>query len=95
MKRTILFAGLSVLALGGCKSDDTASASGYQPYIPLSQFNPDAETNYYYGDGTVHLGAGDTLGREIFVNYLAQLHTEDGQREYFATVPENAERQEK
>jgi len=95
MKRTTVIAGLSMLAIAGCKSDDAASAGGYQPYIPLAQFHPDAETNYYYGDGTVHLGAGDTLGREIFVNYLAHLHTEDGQRDYFATVPEDAERQQK
>ena len=46
------------------------------PRVSLSQFR-DADETAYTGRGVVHLGAGDSLGREIFVHYLASLEVED------------------
>ncbi len=46
------------------------------PRVSLSQFR-DVDESTTSGRGRVHLGAGDSLGREIFVHYLASLEAED------------------
>lgn len=81
MKRmTLTIAGLTLLVAGGCSTTQSAHTS--KPEVAMTQFSPLTETNYD-GSGIFHLGAGDELGREIFVNYLASLHTPTD--EYYAT----------
>lgn len=81
MKRmTLTIAGLTLLFVGGCATTESTETS--MPEVALTQFSPATETSYD-GSGIFHLGAGDELGREIFVNYLASLHTPTD--EYYAT----------
>ena len=80
MKRSTLIAGLTLLAAGGCaapQSEDSATAP-----LALTQFRP-VDDVQYDGSGVFHLGAGDMLGREIFVNYLVYLHAD--QDRFYAT----------
>ncbi|MCZ6834280.1 MAG: hypothetical protein O7G85_00765 [Planctomycetota bacterium] len=87
MKRLTRIAGTVLLALGGCQSD---SSTAIDNHISLGQMNSEEDANYYTGTGVFHLGAGDALGQEIFVNYLAQLNLE--RDEYYATVQPDEER---
>ena len=77
---------LTILALGagvltGCATTEQhvyLPGDANNPRVSLSQFQSEDGAAY---TGMVHLGAGDSLGREIFVNYLASLPKKDnGQR---------------
>ncbi len=62
------------------------------PQLSLSMFRGADEASSV-GQGVVHLGAGDSLGREVFVHYLASLETEDtGERIVTAEADVPAER---
>ena len=84
MKRSLILAGLTVCLLTGCSS--SPMASGPQQPLALTQFSGKAQPEYS-GTGVVHLGSGDEIGREIYVNYLAYLHIDNG--EYYATGEED------
>jgi hypothetical protein len=77
---------LSAALFTGCATTEQhvhLPGDAANPRVSLSQFR-DTDDASYGGNGVVHLGAGDSLGREIFVHYLASLEPEDtGER--FAT----------
>ncbi len=81
MKSLKLVAGCMIAFLAGCSSPPTGPDQA-QDKIALAQFSPNG--SYEYSEtGIFHLGAGDELGREIFVHYLTYLKTDDG--EYYTT----------
>ena len=86
MKRMKLLACSAVLVLCGCQSESTSTLNNQ---VSLGQMNSSEDANYYSGSGVFYLGAGDALGQEIFVNYLAQLNLESD--EYYATVESDSE----
>ena len=83
MKRmTMIIAGSALLATGGCSTSQNEDMKMYHTDVALTQFSPEQEA-MFDGSGVIHLGAGDELGREIYIYYLASLHTEKD--EYYAT----------
>jgi hypothetical protein len=83
MKRiTMIITGLALLTAGGCSTSQNADMQMYHTDVALTQFSPEQEA-MFDGSGAIHLGAGDELGREIYIYYLASVHTE--QDEYYAT----------
>ena len=81
MKSLKLVAGCVVFFFAGCSSTTTVQ-SHTQDRIALAQFSP-GDGSEYSETGVFHLGAGDELGREIFVHYLTYLKTDSG--EYYTT----------
>ncbi len=74
---------LGVLVTSGCSAPQGASV--VDETVSLAVFGPaelqaDARSNMFY------LGAGDPLGYEIFVNYVAFVRANQGRLPYYANV---------
>lgn len=81
MKSLKLAAGCVVVFFVGCSSAPLVPGQT-QDKISLAQFSPN-DGFEYSETGVFHLGAGDELGREIFVQYLTYLENNAG--EYYTT----------
>ena len=81
MKSLKLVAGCVVAFFAGCSSTPTIPDQA-QDKIALAQFSPNNGSGYRE-IGVFHLGAGDELGRKIFVQYLTYLENNAG--EYYTT----------
>lgn len=90
MKSLKLVAGCVVAFFAGCSSAPTVPGQA-QYRIALAQFSPDNGSEFS-GSGVFHLGAGDELGLEIFIHYLAYLETNNG--EYYTTGQDPAPKNE-
>ena len=81
MKSMKLAAVCVAVFFAGCSSTTTVPGHA-QDRIALAQFSPE-DGSEYSETGVFHLGAGDELGREIFVQYLTYLNTDSS--EYYTT----------
>lgn len=90
MKSLKLAAGCVVVFFVGCSSAPLVPGQT-QDKISLAQFSPN-DGSEYSETGVFHLGAGDELGREIFVQYLTYLETNNG--EYYTTGQDPAPKNE-
>ena len=79
----LLLVVLGVLVTSGCSAplgaslvDETVSLAVFGP----AELQAEARPNMFY------LGAGDPLGYEIFVNYVAFVRANQGRFPYFANV---------
>ena len=81
MKSLKLAAGCVVVFFVGCSSAPLVPGQT-QDKISLAQFSPN-DGFEYSETGVFHLGAGDELGRKIFVQYLTYLENNTG--EYYTT----------
>ena len=81
MKSLKLVAGCVVVFFVGCSSAPLVPGQT-QDKISLAQFSPN-DGFEYSETGVFHLGAGDELGRKIFVQYLTYLENNTG--EYYTT----------
>ncbi len=74
---------LGVLVTAGCSAPQGASVVDETVYLAvfgLGESHEDARPSMFY------LGAGDPLGYEIFVNYVAFVRANQGRLPYYANV---------
>ena len=81
MKSLKLVAVGMVAFFAGCSTTPTGPDQA-QDKVALAQFSPNGGSEFSE-TGVFQLGAGDELGREIFVHYLTYLQTNNG--EYYTT----------
>ena len=71
------------LFIAGCST--TQGANIIDDTIALAILGP-VQSQVQTQQSTFHLGAGDALGRDIFVNYVTYVRANPSQRPHYATV---------